>query len=133
MSIQFFRFLIIFCFSFSIYTLVGQNVIPLNASFSFRSLGPTRGGRVTSVTGHADDPNIFFLGSTGGGVWKSSDYGQNWSPITDKYFKSPSIGAIRLAPSNSKIIYCGTGSDGIRSNVIAGKGMYKSVDQGVSW
>ena len=133
MSIQFFRFLTIFCFSFSIYTLVGQNVIPLNASFSFRSLGPTRGGRVTSVTGHADDSNIFFLGSTGGGVWKSSDYGQNWSPVSDKYFKSPSIGAIRLAPSNSKIIYCGTGSDGIRSNVIAGKGMYKSVDQGVSW
>jgi photosystem II stability/assembly factor-like uncharacterized protein len=133
MKIQFLRLLIIFSFFFTIHTLVGQNAIPLNASFSFRSLGPTRGGRVTAVTGHADVPGVFFLGSTGGGVWKSSDYGQNWSPVSDKHFKSPSIGAIRMAPSNAQIVYCGTGSDGIRSNVIAGKGMYKSVDQGLTW
>ncbi len=117
----------------SLYMLDAQNAIPLNHSFSFRSLGPTRGGRVTTVTGHADIPHLFFLGSTGGGVWKSIDYGQNWLPVSDKYFKSPSIGAIRMAPSNPAIVYAGTGSDGIRSNVIAGKGVYKSEDQGATW
>lgn len=129
------RFTLLFSISIlsSLFDLEAQNSIPLNNSFSFRSLGPTRGGRVTTVTGHAQSPNVFFLGSTGGGVWKSIDYGQNWLPVSDKYFKSPSIGAIRMAPSNSNIIYAGTGSDGIRSNVIAGKGVYKSEDQGSTW
>lgn len=117
----------------STFFLEAQNVIPLNQSFSFRSLGPSRGGRVTTVTGHPDVQNLFFLGSTGGGVWKTTDYGQNWLPVSDPYFKSPSIGAIRMAPSNPNIVYAGTGSDGIRSNVIAGKGVYKSVDQGTTW
>ena len=101
------RFTFLFSISIlsSLFVLEAQNSIPLNNSFSFRSLGPTRGGRVTTVTGHAQSPNVFFLGSTGGGVWKSIDYGQNWQPVSDKYFKSPSIGAIRMAPSNSNIIY----------------------------
>jgi photosystem II stability/assembly factor-like uncharacterized protein len=122
-----------FCLLVSFIVLEAQNTIPLNNSFSFRSLGPTRGGRVTTVTGHADVPHLFFFGATGGGVWKSINFGQNWYPVSDKFFKSPSIGAIRMAPSNPNIIYAGTGSDGIRSNVIAGKGVYKSLDQGESW
>lgn len=126
-------FLVSFCVLTSSVIIEAQNAIPLNNSFSFRSLGPTRGGRVTTVTGHPDLPGIFFFGSTGGGVWKSVDFGQNWFPVSDKYFKSPSIGAIRMAPSNPDIVYAGTGSDGIRSNVIAGKGVYKSVDQGATW
>lgn len=124
---------IFFVFFLSFISLEGQNSIPLNPSFSFRSLGPTRGGRVTAVTGHSDEPGIFFMGSTGGGVWKSIDFGENWKPVSDQYFKSPSIGAIRMAPSNPQIVYCGTGSDGIRSNVIAGKGIYKSENQGTTW
>lgn len=126
-------FLVSFCVLASSVIIEAQNAIPLNNSFSFRSLGPTRGGRVTTVTGHPDLPGIFFFGSTGGGVWKSVDFGQNWFPVSDKYFKSPSVGAIRMAPSNTEIVYAGTGSDGIRSNVIAGKGVYKSVDQGATW
>ncbi len=100
---------------------------------TFRNIGPTRGGRVTAVTGHPDRPSTFFMGATGGGLWKTADYGQSWQNVSDKFFASPSIGAIRMAPSNPDIVYAGTGSDGVRSNVIPGKGVYKSADGGRSW
>ncbi len=99
----------------------------------FRNLGPTRGGRVTTVTGVPSQPGTFYQGATGGGVWKTTDYGQSWSNISDGFFASPSIGAIRVAPSDDNILFAGTGSDGLRSNVIAGKGVYKSTDGGKSW
>ncbi|MCH7513788.1 MAG: hypothetical protein IH947_07570 [Bacteroidetes bacterium] len=103
------------------------------SAFNYRPVGPTRGGRVTTVAGVASDPAVFYMGATGGGVWKTTDYGQSWKNISDGYFSTPSIGAIRVAPSNAKIIYAGTGSDGIRSNVITGKGVYKSTDAGKTW
>jgi photosystem II stability/assembly factor-like uncharacterized protein len=99
----------------------------------FRMVGPSRGGRVTAVAGHRDHPSTFYMGATGGGVWKTSDYGRNWRPISDGYFETGSIGSIRVAPSNSDIVYVGTGSDGIRSNVILGRGVYKSSDAGETW
>jgi len=102
-------------------------------AYSYRNVGPTRGGRVTTVTGYTGKPGYFLMGSSGGGIWKTEDYGINWENISDGYFASPSIGAIRIAPSNPDIIYAGTGSDGIRSNVITGKGVYKSVDGGKTW
>lgn len=102
-------------------------------AFEYRCIGPTRGGRVTAVTGVASQPSVFYMGSTGGGVWKTDDYGTTWKNISDGYFASPSIGAIRVAPSNPAVIYAGTGSDGIRSNVIAGKGVYKSENAGKTW
>ncbi len=101
--------------------------------FQYRNIGPTRGGRVTAVAGTVHQPNVFYMGSTGGGVWKTDDYGQTWNNISDGYFKSPSIGAIRVAKNDPNIIYVGTGSDGLRSNVISGKVVYKSVDAGKSW
>lgn len=109
--------------------------IPKHAfsGLEFRNIGPNRGGRVTAVAGHPDQPGHFFMGATGGGVWKSLDYGQNWENVSDGFFASPSIGAIRVAPSNAKVVYVGTGSDGIRSNVIVGKGVYKSMDSGKTW
>ena len=100
---------------------------------SFRMVGPTRGGRSTTVAGHPDSPHTFYAGFTGGGVWKTTDAGMNWIPISDGYFETGSIGAIRVAPSNSGTIYVGTGSDGIRSNVIDGRGVYKSTDGGETW
>lgn len=100
---------------------------------SYRNLGPTRGGRVTAVCGVNDQPNLFYMGSTGGGVWKSENYGISWENISDGYFSSPSIGEIRVFQADPNIIYVGTGSDGLRSNVISGKGIYKSVDAGKSW
>lgn len=99
----------------------------------FRSLGPNRGGRVTAVAGVPDRPLTFYMGASGGGVWKSTNAGLTWENVSDGFFATPSIGAIRVADSNPDIVYVGTGSDGIRSNVIVGKGVYKSTDAGRSW
>ncbi len=105
----------------------------LFAGLEYRMVGPSRGGRVTAVAGHADHPGTFYMGATGGGVWKTTDYGINWRNISDGFFATGSIGAIRVAESDSNIVYVGTGSDGIRSNVITGRGVYKSTDAGRTW
>ncbi len=105
----------------------------LYSGLEFRNIGPTRGGRATTVAGITNVPGTFFMGATGGGVWKTTDYGQSWRNVSDGYFASSSVGAIRVAPSDNKIVYAGTGSDGLRSNVIAGKGVYRSADQGKTW
>lgn len=99
----------------------------------YRPLGPARGGRVTTVAGTIKEPGTFYMGATGGGVWKSEDYGNSWNNVSDGYFETPSIGAISVSQNDPKLIYVGTGSDGLRSNVIAGKGVYKSVNGGASW
>ncbi len=99
----------------------------------WRSVGPHRGGRVTAVAGHRAQPSTFYMGGTGGGVFKSTDYGQNWVPITDGQIETGSIGDIAVAESDPNVVYVGTGSDGIRSNVITGRGMYKSTDAGKTW
>ncbi|MCG8444044.1 MAG: hypothetical protein MI723_19755 [Caulobacterales bacterium] len=103
------------------------------SNFEYRDVGPTRGGRVTAVAGSVDAPGVFFLGASGGGVWKTDDYGATWRPVSDADFASPSIGDIAVAQNDANIVYAGTGSDGLRSNVIVGKGVYKSVNGGESW
>lgn len=110
-------------------SLLAQNF----ESLSYRFVGPVRGGRVTTVMGVADQSGTFYLGATGGGVWKTQDYGTTCNNISDGFFETPSIGAIQVAPSNSDIVYVGTGSDGLRSNVISGKGVYKSYNGGKNW
>ncbi len=110
----------------------GQDEISYD-NLRFRYVGPTRGGRVTTVTGHREHPYTFYMGATGGGVWKTTDYGNSWENISDGYFQTASIGSIDVANSNPDIIYVGTGSDGLRSNVIIGRGVYKSTDGGKSW
>ena len=102
-------------------------------NLKYRNVGPTRGGRVTTVHGVDSQKNIFYMGTTGGGVWKTSDFGNNWENISDGYFKSPSIGAINVYQKNPNIIYVGTGSDGLRSNIIVGKGIYRSNNAGKTW
>ncbi|HEU4628931.1 MAG TPA: hypothetical protein VFS08_04275 [Gemmatimonadaceae bacterium] len=99
----------------------------------YRFVGPFRGGRVTAVAGVVSEPRTFYMGSTGGGVWKTTDAGQTWHNISDGYFDVASIGAVRVAPSNPSILYVGTGTDGIRSNVSTGRGVYKSTDAGRTW
>ncbi|MBN1939652.1 MAG: hypothetical protein JW843_08700 [Candidatus Aminicenantes bacterium] len=103
------------------------------AGLRYRCIGPSRGGRVTAVAGVPSEPMTFYMGSTGGGIWKTTDAGRAWTNISDGFFATPSIGAIRVAPSAPNIIYAGTGSDGIRSNVITGRGVYKSTDEGKTW
>ncbi len=101
----------------------------------FRMVGPTRGGRVTAVEGHPAHPHTFYMGGAGGsGVWKTSDAGNTWNNLSDgEGFQSTSIGALAVAPSDTSIVYAGTGTDGIRSNVTTGRGLYKSTDAGTSW
>ncbi|UJH68565.1 VPS10 domain-containing protein [Allomuricauda sp. SCSIO 65647] len=102
-------------------------------AFQFKNVGPSRGGRVTAVKGVVDSTNVYYMGSTGGGLWKTTDHGHHWKNISDSYFESPSIGAIAIFQKNPDILYVGTGSDGIRSNVIVGRGIYKSIDAGKTW
>ncbi|MDX1939659.1 MAG: hypothetical protein SFU99_03860 [Saprospiraceae bacterium] len=99
----------------------------------FRNVGPSRGGRVTAVAGIPSQQGTFYMGATGGGVWKTTDYGLTWDNVSDGFFATPSIGSIEVSLSNPNIVYVGTGSDGIRSNVITGKGVYKSSDGGKKW
>lgn len=99
----------------------------------FRSIGPVRGGRVTAVAGVAQRPREYYMGASGGGVWKTTDDGATWRNVSDGWFASPSIGAIRVAPGNPDVVWVGTGSDGLRSNVIAGRGVYRSTDAGRTW
>ena len=103
------------------------------AAMRYRMVGPARGGRVTAVAGVPQEPSTFYFGSTGGGVWKSTDAGSSWHNITDGVLASASIGAIGVAASDPGIVYVGTGSAAIRSNVSIGKGIYKSTDAGRTW
>lgn len=105
----------------------------LFGGLEWRSIGPYRGGRVTAVAGHVSHPHTFYMGATGGGVWKTTDAGHSWENISDGYFETASIGAIEVAESDPNVIYVGTGSAAIRSNVIVGRGMYKSTDAGETW
>ncbi len=115
--------------------LASAQVIPdsLLSVYQYRNVGPTRGGRVTAVCGVNDQPGTFYMGATGGGVWKTTDYGVTWKNISDGYFATPSIGDIQVVQQNPDILYVGTGTDGLRSNLITGKGVYKSTDAGRTW
>ena len=113
-----------------------QNTIynpTLFQGINYRMVGPSRGGRVTAVAGVPRQPSVFYLGAVGGGVWRTDDYGLSWRPVTDGYLETGSIGAIRVADTDPNIIYVGTGSDGIRSNVIQGRGVYQSTDGAKTW
>ncbi|HUK15309.1 MAG TPA: hypothetical protein VLW65_02800 [Bryobacteraceae bacterium] len=99
----------------------------------YRMIGPNRGGRVTAVTGVPSEPYTFYMGSTGGGVWKTTDAGHTWQNVSDAYFTVASMGAVEVSLSNPDIVYVGTGSSKIRSNVSIGRGMYKSTDAGKTW
>ncbi|MGH7447225.1 MAG: WD40/YVTN/BNR-like repeat-containing protein, partial [Longimicrobiales bacterium] len=99
----------------------------------YRYVGPSRGGRVTAVAGHAAQPNTFYFGGTGGGVFRTTDAGRSWENITDGQIPVGSIGAIEVAPSNASVIYVATGSAALRSNVSIGRGVYRSDDGGATW
>ena len=105
------------------------------SKLKWRSVGPYVGGRVVTVAGVAGDSHLFYAGTVGGGVWKSTDDGLVWKNITDGKLSSPSasIGAIAVAASNPSVIYIGTGEDDIRNDMIPGDGVYKSVDGGKTW
>ena len=99
----------------------------------WRCIGPVRGGRVVAVAGSYEDPNTFYFGAAAGGVWKTTNGGTYWRPVSDGYFTTASVGALAVAPSDSNVIYAGTGETTIRIDVSHGDGVYKSVDAGLSW
>jgi len=98
----------------------------------YRMIGPFRGGRSLTAAGIPGDPTTYYFGSTGGGVWKSTDGAMTWSPVFDKEGTS-SIGSIAIASSNHNVLYVGTGEACIRGNISHGDGVYKSLDGGKSW
>jgi len=102
------------------------------SNLKYRDIGPFRGGRSAAVCGVAGNPELYYFGSTGGGVWKTEDAGQSWKNISDGYFGG-SIGAVSVAPSNPNIIYVGGGEVTVRGNVSHGYGMWKSMDAGETW
>jgi len=106
-----------------------------DAKLKWRSVGPYIGGRVVAVTGVPGERDLFYMGAVDGGVWKSTDYGVTWANITDHTLPgtSDSIGAIAVAPSDSKVIYVGTGESDIRGTFITGDGVFRSDDAGKHW
>ena len=105
----------------------------LFTGLAYRLVGPSRGGRVTAVTGVPTQPRTFYMGVASGGVFRTTDGGGTWAPITDGQVPVGSIGAIAVADSDPDVIYIGTGSDGVRSNVSTGRGVYRSGDGGETW
>jgi photosystem II stability/assembly factor-like uncharacterized protein len=107
----------------------------LMSKLKWRSVGPYIGGRVVTVAGVPGNPNLFYAGTVGGGVWKSTDDGVEWKNISDGKLPGPSssIGAVAVAASNPNTIYVGTGEADIRNDMIPGDGVYKSTDAGKSW
>ena len=102
------------------------------AGLKYRSLGPAWGGRVSRAVGVPGDPRTYYAATASGGVWKSSDGGQTWTPVFDDQPAS-SIGSIAVAPSDPNVVYVGAGEANVRGNVAAGNGIYKSVDAGKTW
>jgi photosystem II stability/assembly factor-like uncharacterized protein len=99
----------------------------------YRLVGPSRGGRVTTVTGVPSQPRTFYMGVASGGLFRTTDAGATWVPITDGKVPLGSSGSIAVADSDPNVIYYGTGSDGVRSNVSTGRGVYKTSDGGETW
>ena len=103
------------------------------AGLKYRNVGPVRGGRVTAVTGIPTQPLVYYMGTVGGGVYKTVDAGHTWLNMTDGQIAVGPIGAVEVAQTNPSIVYAGTGSSKIRSNISIGRGIYKSSDAGKTW
>ncbi len=99
----------------------------------YRSIGPFRGGRVDAVAGIPSEPQTYYFGATGGGIWKTTDGGFSWIPVADGQLATGSVGAIAVSESDPNIVYAGMGEPDIRGNASPGDGVYKSTDAGRTW
>lgn len=102
-------------------------------SLSWRNIGPFRAGRSLAVAGVSNNSMVYYFGATGGGVWKTDNAGMDWFCISDSTFKTSSVGAIAVAPSDPNVVYVGMGEADMRSNISFGDGMYKSTNAGKTW
>lgn len=105
----------------------------LLSGLRWRSIGPARGGRSQAVAGSTKRPMEYYFGAVGGGVWKTTDGGVNWRPLSDQFFKTSSVGAIAISESNPDVVYVGMGETQLRGNIIQGDGVYKTIDAGRTW
>ncbi|MCE2894757.1 MAG: glycosyl hydrolase [Flammeovirgaceae bacterium] len=136
------RFILLFAFLVSFVAADAQKKTTTSTTLSFdqalysgikwREVGPYRGGRSSTVTGVPGNPNLYYFGTVGGGVWRTKDAGQSYENITDKYFGG-TIGAVAVAESDPNVIYVGEGEQTLRNNVSSGWGVWKSTDAGTSW
>lgn len=127
------------CAVFGMKSAQSATAYPTNVNSNFlqglrwRSIGPFRGGRVPTVAGDPKNPLIYYMGTEGGGVWKTYDAGRYWQNVSDPYFKVSSIGAIGVAPSDPDVIYVGTGETTQHDDIQGGDGVYRSADGGKTW
>lgn len=127
-------------FGFIARSQAGRQIAPshtgplLSQSMKWRSIGPFRGGRVVAVAGVTSDPQTYYFGGVGGGVYKTTNGGTTWSNVTDGFLNTSSVGAIAVAPSNANVVYVGMGEHTIRGTTLShGDGVYKSSDGGKNW
>jgi len=102
-------------------------------NMKFRLVGPFRGGRSLTCAGSVQRPDEYYFGATGGGIWKTTNAGQDWDCVSDGFLTSSSVGALAIDPTNPDIVYAGTGERDIRGNISNGDGMYKTSDGGKTW
>ena len=118
-------------------TLRAQDTDPVDPTFdqnySWRNIGPDRGGRSLGSSGSPGRPNEYYFGATGGGLWKTVDGGNEWFPVTDGKISSSSIGAVAVAETNPDIVYIGGGETQLRGSITQGDGVYKTTDGGKTW
>jgi photosystem II stability/assembly factor-like uncharacterized protein len=114
--------------------LVGQDLDSVFQNLKYRNIGPFRGGRSVSASGVVGDPLTYYMGTTGGGLWKTEDAGQRWKNISDGFFKTGSVGAVAVSESSPNVVYCGMGEHAPRAVMTSyGDGVYKSTDAGKTW
>ena len=132
-----FRFSVLLFLTLFVFVIPARSQSSVDPAFfkglRYRLVGPSRGGRVTTVTGVPSQPKTFYMGVASGGLFRTLDSGATWTPIADGEIPLGSTGSIAVADSDPNIIYLGTGSDGVRSNVSTGRGVYKSINGGMTW
>jgi photosystem II stability/assembly factor-like uncharacterized protein len=119
---------------FVLFSVSAQEIQDYFKDLKYRNIGPYRGGRSVTASGVVNDPLTYYMGTTGGGLWKTNDAGQHWDNISDDYFKTGSVGAVAVSESSPNVLYCGMGEHAVRGVMTSyGDGVYKSTDAGKTW
>lgn len=139
-NLPYFLLLALFCCTVDSNPLYAQQPSPADTAINpvfkgmaWRNIGPIRGGRSLGAAGSPGRKQEYYFGAVGGGLWKTTDGGQSWSPVTDGQLNSSSVGAVAVAETNPDIVYIGTGETQLRGNIMQGDGVYKSTDAGKTW